>query len=254
MSPASDDPPAGTGRLILFGVLVYPILVWGFSARGEATVLDGLFLAAVVELLPILAVAQLPLVEAGKVDRMAAYLGSSLTIAFLGSTALVLGALGPGLETLGLGAVPPSTVLGWGGGTVLAALVLMAGFHSAARSFGIAESRLLRELIPKTGPERVAFTGLSLVAGFGEEVVYRGYAIPMMAPVLDGEWNAALFTSASFGVLHAYQGPLGMVRTGTLGFVLASVFLATDSLWPVVVAHAGINLVGGLVLGDRFTS
>ena len=63
-------------------------------------------------------------------------------------------------------------------------------------------------------------------------------------------WAAALLSSAVFGVLHAYQGWLGMVRTGMLGLLLAAAFLLSGSLWPCIVAHAILDLVAGLLLGD----
>jgi membrane protease YdiL (CAAX protease family) len=58
-------------------------------------------------------------------------------------------------------------------------------------------------------------------------------------------------TSAVFGVLHAYQGAIGMLRAGTMGAVLAWGLLASGSLWPPLVAHVVIDLLAGLVLADR---
>jgi membrane protease YdiL (CAAX protease family) len=53
-----------------------------------------------------------------------------------------------------------------------------------------------------------------------------------------------------FGLLHAYQGWLGMVRTAVLGMVFATSFLVTGTLWPVIIAHAALDVLGGLVLGE----
>ena len=58
-------------------------------------------------------------------------------------------------------------------------------------------------------------------------------------------------TSLAFGVLHSYQGKLGVVRTGVVGFFMGAAFIYTGSLWPPMVAHALIDLVAGLVLRDR---
>jgi membrane protease YdiL (CAAX protease family) len=63
-----------------------------------------------------------------------------------------------------------------------------------------------------------------------------------------------VLTSAVFGVLHAYQGSLGMVRTAVLGGVLAWGFLASGSLWPAIAAHAVIDVVAGTLLADRLTA
>jgi membrane protease YdiL (CAAX protease family) len=115
---------------------------------------------------------------------------------------------------------------------------------------GVRETPLLHQLLPRTLPERVVFAFLSLSAGVGEEVAFRGFAIPGLVLLMGSEWEAALISSLAFGVLHGYQGWLGVVRTGAMGFVLASSFVLSGSLWPAIVAHAVLDLVSGLILGD----
>jgi membrane protease YdiL (CAAX protease family) len=135
--------------------------------------------------------------------------------------------------------------------TLAAAAALVGMVEAVRRGLGLAESDLLTRLLPRTPRERTLFAGLTLVAGWGEEVAFRGYAIPALAPLLGGGWGAAAFTSAVFGVLHAYQGPVGIVRAGLLGLILAVPFLVLGNLWPSVAAHVVIDLVGGLWLGPR---
>ncbi len=77
-----------------------------------------------------------------------------------------------------------------------------------------------------------------------------GYAIPVLTPLL-GVTGAAVVSSAVFGVLHSYQGVLGMLRTAVMGGVLAWGFLASGSLWPGIIAHTLIDLVAGILLGER---
>ena len=98
-------------------------------------------------------------------------------------------------------------------GAVAAAALVVLGIHRLRRSLGIRESPLLEELIPRTPREKRIFVILSIAAGIGEEVAFRGYALGTLAPFLGGAWGAAAFTAVVFGVLHAYQGPLGMART-----------------------------------------
>jgi membrane protease YdiL (CAAX protease family) len=127
------------------------------------------------------------------------------------------------------------------------------GAHRLRRFLEIPESPLLEELIPRSGLEKVVFALLSFSAGFGEEIAFRGYALSSLSPFLGGGWGAALFTSTVFGILHAYQGPVGMARTTVLGFLLAVSFVVTGSLWPAITAHVALDLLGGLVWGNRLT-
>jgi len=115
---------------------------------------------------------------------------------------------------------------------------------------GVRESPMLRYLLPRRHEERHAFGVLSVAAGFGEEIAYRGYAMTVLTPVL-GVGGAAVLTSTVFGVLHGYQGSLGILRTGVMGGVLAWGFLASGSLWPAVISHTVIDLAAGLWLGER---
>jgi membrane protease YdiL (CAAX protease family) len=62
---------------------------------------------------------------------------------------------------------------------------------------------------------------------------------------------AAASSTLAFAVLHAYQGAVGIVRSGLLGFLFAAAFIMTGSLWPVILVHAGVDLLSGLVLGPR---
>ena len=85
-------------------------------------------------------------------------------------------------------------------------------FRWVGTALKLKESRVLRALLPETAQERGVFTLLSVSAGFGEEVAYRGYAIPVLIPIT-GVAGAVFITSIVFGGMHAYQGALGIIRT-----------------------------------------
>lgn len=236
-------------RLVQVALGLLLVLALGFHLRLDLALHHSLFVSLLLAALPLLMLAQLPLVGRLDIERLRAYAGSAATILVLASIALVLGALGPGAVAMGLGAVSPGMFGRSAGLLLLAAAGLVGGFHLVARVAGVAESRLLRELIPRTLPEKRAFAGLAFAAGLGEEIVYRGYLQAVLAGALGGPWIAAGVASASFGLLHAYQGPLGIVRTGALGFLFAAVVVLTGSLWAAVLVHTVVDLVGGLWLG-----
>ena len=54
-----------------------------------------------------------------------------------------------------------------------------------------------------------------------------------------GAWIVAcLLQGALFGLAHAYQNPLGIVITGTLGVLMGLLVLACGrNLWPVIIGH-----------------
>jgi membrane protease YdiL (CAAX protease family) len=83
-------------------------------------------------------------------------------------------------------------------------------------------------------------------AGFGEEVVYRGWILTRLAEVgrfSQTAWAAGAIGSALvFGAAHVYQGVSGVLATALAGLVMAGVYLATGrNLWAAVIAHATMD-------------
>jgi membrane protease YdiL (CAAX protease family) len=230
------------------------LLAAGFHLRLGLGLLDAAFVTMLLAGLPALSVVQLSLlrtIDIDQVERVRAYAGSAVTIGVLASAALLLGGLGPGLGTMGLEPVAWELALRTTGALSAAAVVLLALFHLVGLKTGLSETRLLKRLIPRTGPERTVFAGLSVVAGLGEEIAYRGYLLAVLSPVFGDPWTALGVSSAAFGLLLAYQGPVGIVRTALLGAVFAASLVMSGTLWPAVAVHTVVDLAGGLWLGPR---
>jgi len=212
--------------------------------------LDAILLSVLLAAVPLLAIAQVPLIHGLAIERIPVYWSSIVTLWILGTACWIVAARGGGAADLGLVGLPLGPLVGWTLGLTLAGLLLIAAFHGIARWSGALDSDLLEQLLPRTGKERALFALLSVAAGTGEGLAYRGYAIPALAPIL-GVGGAAVLTTVIFGVVHAYQGVLGIVRTALMGGVLAWGFLASGSLWPAILAHTLIDVVAGLLVGDR---
>ena len=99
---------------------------------------------------------------------------------------------------------------------------------------------------PRTASELVAFFGVSLTAGFCEELLFRGFLIWVLQPLV-GLWLAAALSALLFGAAHAYQGLPGVIRTGLFGLVFTAIVLLTRSLWPAIVLHAVVDALGGVL-------
>ena len=160
------------------------------------------------------------------------------------------------MEGMGLRIEPGRVayVMSWGAGILVLGTATLWFFLVLRKRGGWGESRVVHELLPVTRREKGLYTGLSLCAGFGEELAYRGYAIPAVI-VAGGSAPVALaLTSTAFAVLHSYQGVLGVVRTGVVGVIMGAVFLHTGSLWPPIVGHVLIDLAVGFLLADKLLS
>lgn len=137
-------------------------------------------------------------------------------------------------------------------------LVLAAGLTTAVglaamiigRLLRLPETALLLFLLPQTRRERLLFLGVALSAGIAEELVFRSFLIPALQSATNSLWLAVALSSSAFGLIHSYQGASGALRASFLGLLLALPFVATGSVLPAMTAHAAIDIVGGLWLGD----
>jgi membrane protease YdiL (CAAX protease family) len=233
---------------VLFWLLQQLLARWGGLPLADTILLPVLLIAV-----PALALAQVPLAAGLRVERLPAYWGSLATLWLIGSAAWLVGTRDGGSAAIGLVSLPWLALVAWTVGLTVGAMVIILIFREIAQRTGANESPLLRDLMPRTREEKRVFALLSVAAGVGEEIAYRGYAILMLAPLI-GVGGAAVLTSLVFGALHGYQGWLGTVRTAAMGGFLAWGFIASGSLWPAIVAHTAIDLLAGIVLGEKLLS
>ncbi|RZH66702.1 CPBP family intramembrane glutamic endopeptidase [Natrinema altunense] len=115
---------------------------------------------------------------------------------------------------------------------------------AAATRVGFDHDEALRELL---SPDSLAgwlvlLLGVLPIIAFFEEFLFRAALIGVPAAGYGlSPWLLAVGSSIAFALGHGMQGPVGVVVTGLLGFVLAAVFIVTGSLLVVVVAHYLIN-------------
>lgn len=87
------------------------------------------------------------------------------------------------------------------------------------------------------------------VAAFGEELAFRIVLMRGIAFAL-GDSRVALgialvVQAIVFGLVHAYQGPAGIIGTGINGLIFGGLVLAArGSIWPAVLAHGSSNTIG----------
>lgn len=82
---------------------------------------------------------------------------------------------------------------------------------------------------------------ISLLAGFGEEMLFRG----VLQAVLDdhlGVWPGVIAASVAFGLLHLLTPTYGLLAT-MMGVYLGAVWLLTDNLLVAVTAHAVYDFI-----------
>lgn len=235
------------------GVILFWLAYWALHSVAGLAVPDSILLSALLVALPALALGQVPMMDDVPIDRIPAYWSSIATLWILGTLSWIVGTREGGIDSIGAVWTSLGSIAFWSVALLAGGMAVIQAFKALADALGIPDSRLVWELLPRTQEEKGVFVILSIAAGTGEEVAYRGYAIPVLASIL-GLPGAVLLSSAVFGVLHAYQGPLGILRTTVMGLILALGFILSGSLIPAVIAHTLIDVIAGVFLADRLVS
>jgi membrane protease YdiL (CAAX protease family) len=136
-------------------------------------------------------------------------------------------------------------------GVVMAAILFAAIYFSEKAGF----RRDLSKFQAVQGNLELTIYGVCYAfigAGLYEEFMFRGFLMQGLAMCFGasrGAWVAAcIIQGALFGAAHAYQNPLGIAITGTLGVLLGIIVLVSGrNLWLVIIGH-GLYDAGRFVL------
>jgi len=92
-----------------------------------------------------------------------------------------------------------------------------------------------------------------IVAGFGEETVFRGYMFERLGKLLGQNLTAriaiVLVTTGLFGSLHYFeQGLAGAQQATITGLVFGTIFAVTGRIWMLMCAHAAFDLTAVAII------
>jgi uncharacterized protein len=92
-----------------------------------------------------------------------------------------------------------------------------------------------------------------VIAGFGEETVFRGYLFErlgkLFGPSIGAKISIVLLTSAWFGLGHyREQGLAGAEQATITGLVFGTIFAVTGRIWLLVFAHAAFDLTAYAII------
>jgi membrane protease YdiL (CAAX protease family) len=177
--------------------------------------------------------------------RVPVYLGSIVGLWVLGAITLAATSLsGFTGRVMGFNAVPLSVAALWTVFALLGSGAVVAMF----KAFGFEDAQLMREIVPVTLGEKLIFAGLAISAGVCEELTFRSFLVPALLVATGSLIAAVALSSIVFGLLHAHQRAGGAARAAVLAVVLCVPFVMTGSILPSMIAHAAIDLAGGIWL------
>ena len=92
-----------------------------------------------------------------------------------------------------------------------------------------------------------AIYAMIVIAGFGEETVFRGFMFARLGDLLGsavwGKTLIVLITSLLFGLAHySVQGVAGVEQATIVGLVFGTIFAVTGRIWLLMFSHAAFDL------------
>jgi len=76
-----------------------------------------------------------------------------------------------------------------------------------------------------------------------QEALMRGYLITRLEDLWQNRWPPLVVSCLLFGLWHLYQSALGVAITTVAGVIYGLLFWRFRRLWPIVAAHAVVNLL-----------
>jgi membrane protease YdiL (CAAX protease family) len=179
----------------------------------------------------------------------------SMAVILEGGMAVAAGVIGwwvgvPPLETIARESVPwmhHLAAIGWGAAAAIPLLVAML----LSERYPIGPLRGLRQTVdevvaPMFAPLTIVqLAVISILAGIGEEMLFRGLLQAGLAEWTDargGVWLALGGASMAFGLCH-YLSTTYFLVTTLIGMYLGALFLWTDNLLAPITSHAVYDFV-----------
>ena len=139
--------------------------------------------------------------------------------------------------------VPTPLQIGVG---LIVAFLLAAGMRPLWRRSVAEGDRRIYLFSPQTGREKVLWIAVSLMAGIGEETIYRGVLYVLFLTLTHSAPAAAALSAIIFAGNHGIQSTRSMVIIFFFSLAFQALALWTGSLYVSMLAHFVYDVIAGL--------
>jgi membrane protease YdiL (CAAX protease family) len=103
--------------------------------------------------------------------------------------------------------------------------------------------------MPSNGKERAWWFAVSLLAGVGEEITWRGVQTQLLFGMTNTYVAAAILCAISFGLAHFIQGWQSAIVITVFALGLQVVAFVSGSLYVAMLVHVAYDITAGLAYG-----
>jgi uncharacterized protein len=126
-----------------------------------------------------------------------------------------------------------------------AVIVLLAFAHFVLHFSGVEAAK---GMYPKTFPEACVFVVLAVLAGFCEEIIFRGYFMRQFSAWTRSVVAGVILQAIVFGLGHGYQGWRGMLVISVYGSFFGILATLRKSLRPGMMQHCAQDGFSGALV------
>ena len=109
--------------------------------------------------------------------------------------------------------------------------------------------RIVHLFMPETAKERSWWVLVSVLAGIGEEITWRGVQTALLAYLTGSFVAGAVLSAASFGLAHYMQGWKSAATIALFALGFQAVVWISGSLYVAMVVHVMYDITAGFTYG-----
>jgi membrane protease YdiL (CAAX protease family) len=107
-------------------------------------------------------------------------------------------------------------------------------------------TRVVHLFMPDTAAERAWWLAVSILAGVGEEITWRGVQTALLSALMGSYLLGALLSAVSFGLAHFIQGWRSAVVITIFALGFQTIVWLSGSLYVAMAVHVAYDMTAGL--------
>lgn len=148
---------------------------------------------------------------------------------------------------LGLGPpTQPAALMGLGFAALVVLGLCVACLFTKTSSANDPNAETMERMLPQTSEEWPAFVAFCLTVGVAWEVLYRGYLLWMLSPIV-GTVGAVVVASVAYGLAHGVNNWKRAVGSLVAAALFTTGYVITQSLWWLMLIHTSLPLMAALL-------
>lgn len=151
------------------------------------------------------------------------------------------------IADLGLGPpTQPAALIGLGLAVLVVSGLCVASLVSKTDPDSDPKAETMDRMLPQTPEEWPAFVAFCLTVGVAWEVLYRGYLLWVLSPIV-GTVGAAVVASLAYGLAHGVKSWKRAVGSLMAAALFTTGYAITQSLWWLMLIHTSLPLLAALL-------